>query len=75
MHHYSVRLDAARRTAEWLVDERPFFKAEGIPVSLGGITLGFGLFTLKPIDPLKGSVSLHGQGATGIWKDFRYSII
>jgi len=75
MHHYSVRLDAARRTAEWSVDERPFFKAEGIPVSLGGITLGFGLFTLKPIDPQKGSVSLHGQGATGIWKDFRYSII
>jgi uncharacterized protein DUF6081 len=75
MHHYSVNLDGARRTAEWSVDERPFFKTEGIPVSLGGITLGFGLFTLKPIDPLKGSVSLHGQGATGIWKDFRYSII
>jgi len=74
MHHYSVRLDAARRTAEWLVDERPFFKAEGMPVSLGGITLGFGLFTLKPIDPLKGSVSLHGQGATGIRKDFQYSV-
>src|SRR2546427_6622802 len=75
MHHYSVRLDAVKRRAVWQVDERPFFKAEGIPVELGEITLGFGLFTLKPIDPEKGSVSTHGQGATGIWKNFRYSVV
>ena len=75
MHHYSVRLDAAKRRAEWHVDERPFFKAEEVPVSLGEITLGFGLFTLKPIDPSKGSVSVHGQGATGIWKNFQYSFV
>jgi Family of unknown function (DUF6081) len=75
MHHYSVRLDAAKKRAEWHVDEKPFFKAEGIPVSLGEITLGFGLFTLRPIDSSKGSVSVHGQGATGIWKNFRYSIV
>ena len=75
MHHYSVRLDAAKRRAEWHVDERPFFKVEGIPVALGEITLGSGLFTLKPIDPLKGSVSDHGQGATGNWKDFSYSFV
>lgn len=75
MHHYSVRLDAPKRKAEWHVDERPFFKAEGIPVALGEITLGFGLFTLKPIDPSKGSVSVHGQGATGIWKNFQYSLV
>ena len=76
MHHYSVRLDAAKRRAEWgHVDARPFFKAEGIPVALGEITLGFGLFTLKPIDPSKGSVSVHGQGGTGIWKNFGYSVV
>lgn len=75
MHHYSVRLDAAKRRAEWHVDGRPFFTAEGIPVALGEITLGFGLFTLKPIDPSKGSVSVHGQGATGIWKNFQYSFV
>jgi hypothetical protein len=74
MHHFTVRLDAATRRAEWHVDGRPFFKAEGIPVELGEITLGFGLFTLKPIDPAKGSVSTHGQGATGVWKNFQYSI-
>ena len=75
MHHYSVRLDAAKRRAEWHVDGRPFFTAEGIPVALGEITLGFGLFTLKPIDPSTGSVSVHGQGATGIWKNFQYSFV
>jgi hypothetical protein len=74
IHRYSVRLDAAKRRAEWIVDGRSFFKAEGIPVVLGEITLGFGLFTLKPIDPTGGSVSTHGQGATGVWKNFQYSM-
>jgi hypothetical protein len=74
MHHYSVRLNAAKRRAEWHVDGKSFFKAEGIPVELGEITLGFGLFTLKPTDPVRGSVSTHGQGATGIWKNFRYFV-
>jgi hypothetical protein len=36
------------------------------------MALGFGLFTLKPVDPSKGSTSLHGQGATGIWRNFRH---
>ena len=75
MHHYSVRIDTTKRRAEWYVDERRFLKVEGIPVALGEITLGFGLFTLKPIDPSKGSVSIHGQGATGVWKNFRYSFV
>jgi len=34
MHHYSVRLNAATRRAEWQVDGKPFFKAEGIPSNL-----------------------------------------
>ncbi len=75
MHHYSLRIDAAKRRAEWQVDGKPFFKAEGIPVDPKEITLGFGIFTLNPIDPVKGSVSTHGQGATGIWKNFLYSVV
>ena len=75
MHHYSVRFDATRRRADWNVDGRTFLNVEGIPVALGEITLGLGLFTLKPIDPSKGSVSVHGQGATGIWKNFQYSFV
>ncbi len=74
MHHYSIRIDAPRKRAEWHVDGRPFFKAEGIPVEPRGITIGFGLFTLKPIDPERGSVSVHGQGATGVWKNFKHTI-
>jgi hypothetical protein len=72
MHHYSVRIDAAKRRAEWLVDGKMFFKAEGVPVEPKEIMMGFGLFTLKPVDREKGSVSIHGQGATGVWKNFRY---
>ncbi len=72
-HQYSVRLNARERKAEWYVDSRPFFKAEGVPVQLGEITLGFGLFTLKSVDPVRGSLSVHGQGATGMWRNFKYT--
>ena len=72
LHLYSVRLNPGRRKAEWFVDGRPFFRAEGVPVEPKELTLGFGLFTLKPVDPAKGSTSIHGQGAKGIWKNFSY---
>lgn len=74
MHHYMIRIDAPKRRAEWHLDGKPFFKAEGIPVEPRDIVLGFGLFTLRPIDPERGSVSVHGQGATGIWKNFKYTV-
>ncbi len=72
LHQYSVRLNAAKRKAEWYIDGRPFFKAERLPVEPREITLGFGLFTLKPVDSIKGSTSVHGQGASGVWRNFRY---
>ena len=74
MHHYLVRIDAPKKRAEWQVDGHTFFKAEGIPAIPKEIMIGWGLFTLKPVDPAKGSTSVHGQGATGIWKNFRYGI-
>src|SRR2546428_3238178 len=74
MHHYLVRIDAPKKRAEWQVDGHTFFKAEGIPAIPKEIMIGWGLFTLKPVDPTKGSTSVHGQGATGIWKNFRYGI-
>ncbi len=73
LHVYSVRLNPSERRAEWYVDGKLFFKAENVPVSTKEITLGFGLFTLRPVDPVKGSTSIHGQGATGIWKNFMYN--
>ncbi|HEY4657668.1 MAG TPA: DUF6081 family protein [Candidatus Bathyarchaeia archaeon] len=72
VHHYSVRLNPEERRAEWYVDGRPFFKAEHVPVATREITLGFGLFTLKPVDPERGSTSIHGQGGTGVWRNFKY---
>ena len=75
MHHYQVKIDVPRRRAEWLVDGRSFFKAEGVPVEPKEMMLGFGLFTLKSVDPVKGSTSVHGQGATGIWRNFRYGVV
>ncbi len=74
LHQYQVRIDAPKRRAEWLVDGRSFFRAAEIPVESKEITVGFGLFTLKPVDPVRGSTSIHGQGATGIWKNFRHSV-
>jgi Family of unknown function (DUF6081) len=74
LHQYTVRLDAPNRSAQWFADGRLSFKAEGVPAQPEEIMIGFGLFTLNPADPLRGSVSVHGQGATGIWKNFRYSI-
>jgi hypothetical protein len=70
-HRYEIRLRPHERVAEWSVDGRAFFRAHQIPVQLGSITLGFGLFTLKPLDRLRGSISLHGQGATGVWRNLR----
>ncbi len=75
MHHYRVKIESAKRKAEWSVDGRTFFKAEGIPVEPREIMMGFGLFTLKPVDPAKGSTSVHGQGATGIWRNFQHAVV
>src|SRR5437773_3760766 len=73
LHQYSIRIDASKRRAEWFADGKTFFKAEGVPVEPKEIMIGWGLFTLNPVDPVKGSVSIHGQGATGVWKNFRRS--
>lgn len=75
MHHYQVRINAPRKRAEWYVDNKPFFKAEAIPVEPKEVMIGFGLFTLKSVDPMRGSTSIHGQGATGVWKNFRYGVV
>lgn len=74
LHHYEVKIDGPKKHVEWSVDGRPFFKAEQIPAVPREMLLGFGLFTLKPVDSAKGSVSIHGQGATGIWRNFEHSL-
>jgi len=61
MHHYTVRIDAHKKRAEWIVDGTTFFKTESLPVVPKDITVDSGFFTLKADDPEKGSVSVHGQ--------------
>jgi hypothetical protein len=53
MHHYMVRIDAQKKRAEWIVDGKTFFKTESLPVAPKDIMVGWGLFTLKPVDPDK----------------------
>jgi hypothetical protein len=72
LHQYSIRIDPSNKKAEWFVDNKRFFKTEQVPAIPKALMIGFGLFTLKPVDKVKGSVSLHGQGATGVWKNFKY---
>jgi uncharacterized protein DUF6081 len=74
LHHYQVMIDAPRKRTEWQVDGKAFYRAEGIPAQPKEMMIGWGLFTLNPVDPVRGSTSVHGQGATGIWKNFRYGI-
>lgn len=74
LNHYTVNIDARNKRAEWYVDGKRFFRTDGVPAEPKEIQIGFGLFTLRPVDPAKGSTSVHGQGATGIWKNFRYGV-
>ena len=67
-HQYEIVLDPKARTAEWKVDGMPFYRAESVPVEVKSATLGLIVCTLKPPDPQKGSVSVHGQGARGSWR-------
>lgn len=68
-HRYELALDRAGRSAEWRVDGRPFYRTESIPVDVASVTLGLIVCTLLPPDPVKGSVSVHGQGARGSWRN------
>jgi hypothetical protein len=67
-HRYELTLDRKARSAEWKVDGKLFYRTGGIPVDIGSVTLGLIVCTLLPPDPVRGSVSTHGQGARGSWR-------
>ena len=67
-HSYEIALNPKARTAEWKVDGKQFYRTEGIPVEVKSVTLGLIVCTLKPCDPDRGSISVHGQGARGSWR-------
>ena len=49
------------------VDGAEVRRYSNVPFKLGACTLALGLMTEKDIDPAKGSISCHGQGAIGKW--------
>ena len=67
-HAYEISLDPTARSAEWKVDGKLYYRADSIPVEVQSVTLGLIVCTLKPPDPQRGSVSVHGQGARGSWR-------
>ena len=67
-HRYEVTIDPKGRSAEWRVDGKLFYRTESIPVDVASVTLGLIVCTLLPPDPVRGSVSVHGQGARGSWR-------
>lgn len=67
-HRYEVTIDPKARSAEWRVDGKLFYRTESIPVDVASVTLGLIVCTLLPPDPVRGSVSVHGQGAHGSWR-------
>lgn len=70
MHRYSITWDAGEGSLTWTHDGETLKHETGVP-ELGPVHLAMGLMTEKDIQPGKGSVSCHGQGAVGTWRDVR----
>ena len=69
-HDYSICYDRAAGSLAWSHQGEVVKRAEGVG-ELGPFTLALGLMTEKDIVPGKGSVSCHGQGAVGKWRNIR----
>ena len=69
-HRYSIRYDRAAGTISWCFDGEEIKREENAG-DLGPFTLAMGIMTEKDIVPGKGSISCHGQGAQGRWRNIR----
>ncbi len=67
-HRYAIRYDRAADALSWHFEDRELKRESGVG-ELGPFTLAMGLMTEKDIVPGKGSVSCHGQGAAGRWRN------
>lgn len=72
-HRYEIALNRSQHSCEWLVDGRRFFITYDVPVDVKSVTLGLLICTLKAPEPGVGSISNHGQGATGFWRHLTIS--
>jgi len=73
-HEVAMRVDAAARKVDYLVDGELKLTRECFPAVPESLVTGFGILTLLPITDGK-SVSCHGQGATGKWGPFAVSAV
>jgi hypothetical protein len=69
-HAYAICYDRAAGTLEWRQRGETVKRAQDVG-TLGPFTVALGLMTEKDIQPSKGSVSCHGQGAVGKWRNIR----
>ncbi len=71
LHHYDITYDAAADRVTYFIDGKLVRAYSNVPVKLGAMTLALGMMSEKDIDPVKGSVSCHGQGVIGKWGKIR----
>ncbi len=65
LHRYEIAYDSGVDRVTFLMDGAEVRRYSNVPFKLGPCTLAMGLMTEKDIEPGKGSVSCHGQGAIG----------
>ncbi len=78
-HNLIMTYDRKFDTALWIVDGQPMYRVPHMPVKVDQFLMGMGLMTLKPIAApfpyyFPKSTSLHGQGITGIWSNYRVGL-
>ena len=67
-HRACVIIDAARRTAHWVVDDVEIFAARDLPIIPTRVLIGMGALTVRRLRDNR-STSLRGQGLDVRWKD------
>lgn len=71
LRHFEITYDGSLDRVTFSIDGSEVRHYSNVPFKLGACTLALGLMTEKDIDPAKGSVSCHGQGAVGKWGKIR----
>lgn len=69
--HFEITYDGSADRVTFSIDASEVRRYQNVPFKLGPCTLALGLMTEKDIDPARGSVSCHGQGAIGKWGKIR----
>lgn len=66
-----VEIDRGRGRVVWAVDGAVLHEASGLHDLPSSVHIGFGVFTLVPVE--QGGASVHGQGARASWRNFTTS--